>query len=231
MEYAKPWLSFEGQADLFINERGLIANRTDLISHLSDVGYYRLSGYWHIFKRQPVASADGEKDERFLEGTTFEQIWKLYTFDRQFRLVVLDAIERVEVYFRTQLAYRLAEATGPFGFLDRGNLPRLSEEEYAEFIERCQDELERSREPFAIHFKSTYGDEHDLPPYWILVNLMDFGTMLRLFAGANSLRSEPTRMRWSCCGTCAPRRRSAYTGTASPLPSSCSARRTLRRRA
>ena len=27
-------------------------------------------------------------------------------------------------------------------------------------------------------------DEHELPPYWILVNLMDFGTMLRLFSGA-----------------------------------------------
>lgn len=46
-----------------------------------------------------------------------------------------------------------------------------------------------------------------------------------------SLHSELTRMRRSCCGTCVPRRRSTYTGTASPLPSSCSARRTLRRRA
>lgn len=45
MEYAKPWLSFDKQADLLINTRGLIADRKLLISHLSDVGYYRLSGY------------------------------------------------------------------------------------------------------------------------------------------------------------------------------------------
>ena len=185
MEYTKPWLTFEDQADLLINERGLVADREQLISHLQDVGYYRLSGYWYIFKRKPEADEEGDKDERFIEGTTFDEIWKLYTFDRQFRLKVLDAIERVEIYFRTQLAYELAGETGRFGFFDRKNLPRLEWRDYLDFMERCTEELDRSREPFAIHFKETYGDEHDLPPYWILVNLMDFGTMLRLYNGAS----------------------------------------------
>jgi abortive infection bacteriophage resistance protein len=117
-EYNKPWLSFEAQADMLIDERGLIADRGDLITHLTNVGYYRLSGYWYIFKRKPQDDEKGRKDERFIEGTTFDHIWKLYTFDRQFRLIVLDAIERVEIYFRTQLAYELAGKTGPFGFLD-----------------------------------------------------------------------------------------------------------------
>lgn len=190
-EYTKPWLSFEQQADLLMTERGLVADRDDLIRHLSDIGYYRLSGYWYIFKRKPKDDDEGKRDERFIEGTSFDQIWNLYTFDRQFRLVVLDAIERVEIYFRTQLAYELAEKTGAFGFLDKDNLPRLEQDAYDEFIERCTEELERSREPFSIHFKETYGDKHDLPPYWILVNLMDFGTMLRLYNGAPSgIRSK-----------------------------------------
>ena len=84
MEYSKPWLTFERQADLLINERGLIADRDCLIAHLADIGYYRLSGYWYNFKRKPASDEDGEKDERFVEGTTFEQVWKLYVFDRQF---------------------------------------------------------------------------------------------------------------------------------------------------
>lgn len=184
-EYTKPWLTFDEQADLLMGERGLVADRDVLIAHLQNVGYYRLSGYWYIFKRKPEAVEDCGKDERFVEGTTFNRIWKLYTFDRQFRLVVLDAIERVEVYFRTQLAYELAGDAGAFGFQDKDNLPRLEQDAYDEFIERCTEELDRSREPFAIHFKETYGDKHDLPPYWILVNLMDFGTMLRLYNGAS----------------------------------------------
>ena len=184
-EYTKPWLTFDKQASLLIDERGLVADRDNLVSHLADVGYYRLSGYWFIFKRKPVADEDGEKDERFQSGTTFDQVWHLYTFDRQLRLVVLDAIERVEVYFRTQLAYELARTTGAFGFTNRENLPRLKDSEYEEFLNRCIEELGRSREPFAIHFRETYGDTHQLPPYWILVNLMDFGTMLRLYNGAS----------------------------------------------
>lgn len=101
MEYTKPFLTFEQQADLLMNDRGMVADRDDLINHLRDVGYYRLSGYWHIHKKQG--------SDEFWEGTTFRRVWDMYVFDRQFRLVVFDAVERVEVYMRTQLAYILAE--------------------------------------------------------------------------------------------------------------------------
>lgn len=49
MRCTKPFRSYEEQADLLIS-RGMIADRNILISHLKDVGYYRLNGYWHIFK-------------------------------------------------------------------------------------------------------------------------------------------------------------------------------------
>lgn len=148
MEYEKPWLSYEQQADLLIDERGLIANRENLIRHLQEVGYYRLSGYWYIFKRSNVSDFKDIHDERFIAGTTFDEIWGLYTFDRQLRLLTLDAIERIEVYFRSQLAYELAKETGPFGYLEPENLPRLDEEEYCEFLERCETQYLRSSEPF-----------------------------------------------------------------------------------
>ena len=178
MEYTKPFLSFEEQADLLTVERGMVADRDDLIRHLQDVGYYRLSGYWHIFKKP-------DSDE-FWEGTTFQRVWGLYVFDRQFRLAVLDAVERIEVYMRTQLAYYLAKQTGPFGYLDSDNLPRLSETRYDHFMDRCRDAYARARtgEPFAKHFHDKYGDKHDLPPYWMLVNVMDFGMVVTLYKGS-----------------------------------------------
>lgn len=178
MEYTKPFLTFEQQADLLIEKRGLLADRDDLIRHLQDVGYYRLSGYWHIYKKRGA--------DVFWEGTTFQRIWDMYVFDRQFRLVVLDAVERVEIYMRTQLAYLLAEQTGPFGFLDANNLPRLSGERYGRFIDKCHEAYGRAREgePFAKHFHDKYGDKHDLPPFWVLVNVMDFGMVVTLYKGA-----------------------------------------------
>ena len=173
MEYTKPHLSFEQQADLLL-ERGLVADRDTLLQRLFDTGYYRLSGYTYPFRR----------DDVFLPGTTLDQVWETYVFDRQLRLVVFDAVERVEVFIRTQMAYLLAQAGGPFGYLDSASLPRLKGDRHADFLKKCRHAFERSREPFAVHFRDAYGDCHDLPPYWMLVNLMDFGMTLTLYKGA-----------------------------------------------
>ena len=107
MEYQKPWLSYEEQADR-LEGRGLVFDRDDLIEHLADVGYYRLSGYWYIFKKTP----EGE-DESFVAGTSFEKVWDLYTFDRQLRLIVLDAIERVEAICALSLPTDLLRRQAP----------------------------------------------------------------------------------------------------------------------
>jgi abortive infection bacteriophage resistance protein len=178
MEYTKPWLSYEEQADL-LKKRGLSFNRENLIKRLSEVGYYRLSGYWYIFKQNPNTD-----NESFIDGADFTRIWDLYTFDRKFKLTVLDAIERVEVYIRTQLAYRLAKISGPFGFLDRPSLPNIDQSKYEHFLSRCFTAYDRSKTMFVAHFKEQYGDYNELPPYWILVNIMDFGMILTLFRGA-----------------------------------------------
>lgn len=174
MQYCKPWLSLEDQADL-LESRGLIGDRSSIIEHLKNVGYYRLSGYWHVFK---------DDRDNFKPGTTFDRVWGLYVFDRQLRLITLDAIERVEIFMRSQLAYFLAEETGVFGYLGRSALPRLSQDEYLSFLKRCMDCYSRSREPFVDHFRDTYGDKCGMPPYWIMVNVMELGLLLRLYKGA-----------------------------------------------
>lgn len=184
MRYAKPFKTFEEQADLLI-ARGMRADRDALIQCLQNVGYYRLSGYWHIFK---------QGDGTFRAGTTFDKVWDLYVFDRQLKLTVFDAIERVEIYLRTQLAYSLAQVGGPFGYTEAANLPNLDREAYDKLMGRCRTALRRSREPFALHFREAYGDAHELPPYWMLVNLLDFGMVLTLYRGASdSIRKQISR--------------------------------------
>lgn len=181
MRYEKPFMSLESLADRLI-ERGLSADREDLIEHLRDVDYFRLSGYWNIFKLS---------DGTFRNGSSFNDVWRLYTFDRQLRLICLDAIERVEVYMRSRLAHLLARDHGPFGYLELEGLPRLGEERHAAFMRRCYAEYVRSSEPFAVHFREKYGDDHDMPPIWTLANMMDFGSVLTLYRGASAeIRNE-----------------------------------------
>lgn len=46
-------------------------------------------------------------------------------------------------------------------------------------------------EPFADHFRKVYGDECGMPPYWVMVNLMEMGLLLRLYKGAScDIRGE-----------------------------------------
>src|SRR5207237_4434280 len=94
-------------------------DRATMVARLSSVNYYRLSGYWHPF-RNP--------DHTFKENTRFDTVWQRYVFDRQLRLLVMDAIERIEIAARTQLAYRIAHHHGdPFAYAtDPNALPRLS---------------------------------------------------------------------------------------------------------
>ena len=50
MQYEKPFATFDDQVDLLLS-RGMQGDKAVIRTHLVDVGYYRLSGYWHIFKQ------------------------------------------------------------------------------------------------------------------------------------------------------------------------------------
>ena len=163
------------QADLIIS-RGLVGDRELIETRLSSVNYYRLSGYLYPF-RNP--------DDTFKAGTTFEMVWQRYAFDRRLRLLVMDAIERIEIAVRSQLACHHALNHGPFGYsTDAKSLPKLTPEEYQEFIERIQEETGRSKEPFVRHFKSKYGDSHDNLPVWMVIEIMSLGSVLTFYRGA-----------------------------------------------
>ena len=82
MKYDKEALSFEDQAKKMLG-RHLIADKDELIECLKNVNYYRFSGYLYPF-RQP--------DDTFKVGTTLEKIWRHYVFDRQLRILVMDAV-------------------------------------------------------------------------------------------------------------------------------------------
>lgn len=171
MEFIKPALTHEQQADLVIS-RGLLCDREDLLLRLKSVSYYRLSGYWF-----PLTLVDGT----FITGTTLDVVWSRYTFDRQLRLLVLDAIERVEVCVRSELVYRLAHLQGAFGYVDSANMPGLHPGAHARMLEDMKGEYACSKEQFIEHFRDEHGDKHELPPIWMITEIMTLGGVVKLF--------------------------------------------------
>ena len=173
LKYTKPSLNPEQQADLLIH-RGMLGDRQLIIEKLKVVSYYRLSGYWYPF-RNP--------DDTFREGTQFETVWQRYAFDRQLRLLVMDAIERIEIAIRSQLALHHSQLFGPFGYAENPeSLPDFkSSPDRAKFIERLSEETSRSREMFRGHFIAKYGDTHPHLPIWMLAEMMSMGSTLSMF--------------------------------------------------
>lgn len=149
----------------------MVADREVLLRRLQAVGYYRLCAYWHPFK---------QADDSFTPGTTFDTVWERYTFDRQLRLAVIDAIERVEVAIRTALVTELALRGGPFVHLDIRNFAGALPDNHRRFVDDLRDGALRSSEVFVEHFKSTYDEFPDLP-IWAAAEIMSFGAMFTLF--------------------------------------------------
>jgi len=181
MKYSKPPLTFDQQADLLIS-RGLIADNQDLIEKLKAVSYYRLSGYLYPF-RNP--------DDTFKSQTTLDQVWRRYTFDRQLRLLVLDAIERAEISIRTGLVYHHSHLFGPFGYTDGTTLPHLKKNEFIILQGKLRDAVKQSKEAFVEHFQKKYGDMHSDLPLWMISELWSFGNMFTFFRGVDKQVKRP----------------------------------------
>lgn len=183
MKYAKPALNFEQQADQLL-ARGMVGDRAVIIQRLCQVSYYRLSGYWYPFRQPDPANPDHPLDD-FKPDTTFDEVWTRYVFDRHLRLLVLDAIERIEVSVRTQLAYHHAHDFGPFAYASDANaLPSCTGRDRANFLQSITTEVNRSKDAFVKHFHSKYGDSHDHLPVWMAIEIMNFGAVLTFFRGS-----------------------------------------------
>lgn len=176
MKYTKPPKTFEEQADQLL-ARGLLADRDLLTARLREVNYYRLSAYWHPYRQLD--------SDQLAPGTSFETIWDRYVFDRQLRVITMDAIERVEISVRTRLINAFCLQYGAHGHIDRQHLPNLTAENHRHFLTKIRTEESRSKETFVRHFHSKYTSETDLP-LWIASELMDFGTLFTLFRGVET---------------------------------------------
>lgn len=156
----------------------MIGDKAVMVSRLKVVNYYRLSGYWFPFRDHPTDS--------FKPGTTFETVWSRYIFDRRLRLVVMDAVERIEVAVRTMLAYEHAHAfKSPFAYAeDSAALPGLDKEQRARLLDSLTAEMRASKERFAVHFRGKYGADHDWMPIWMATEIMTFGHILTLYRGS-----------------------------------------------
>lgn len=170
--FGKPALSTRQQADLLIRRGMRIDDRGNAERHLEHINYYRLRAYWLPFEIAPNPGGD----HRFIDGASFEIVLAIYDFDRRLRLLLIDAIERVEISLRTRLANVLSLRHGPCAHEEPKHFRDWS------IWQRCRDELvkeyARSHETFAQHYRRQY-PELTTPPLWVACELMTLGHLSR----------------------------------------------------
>lgn len=153
---------------------------------LETVGYYRLSAYWLPFELPP----EGElvRSKTFKPKATFMAVTDLYVFDRRMRVLVLEAIERVEVHVRSRWTYHMSHAHGTHAHLEHRQFS--SGLNHAEQLVRLARTVDKSEETFIKHFKKKYTEPHS-PPLWQATELMTLGELSKWFQATkdNSVKS------------------------------------------
>lgn len=161
----------------------MIHNEQEARHYLAHVSYYRLRAYWLPFE-VPAQNAD---DHAFVDGTSFDHALSLYVFDRQLRLHVMDAIERIEVSFRGTWAHHLAMKYGPHGYLDANLYARP--DHYAKALTYLIEEIEKSKDTFIVHYKKKYDDPAQ-PPIWMVAEILSLGRLSKWYS---NLKHRPDR--------------------------------------
>lgn len=182
MKYTKKPVSISEQISTLKLRGLLITDEIKAESYLSNISYYRLRAYTFPFQD------NNDPNHPFITPLIcFEDIISLYVFDRQFRLFVLDAIEKIEISIRTQIIHQWALSHGGHWHLD-STLFRDSA-----FFEsdrsRLQQEIDRSDEAFIAHYKTKYSDPSE-PPCWMSLEVSSFGLLSLIF---NNLKKGPEK--------------------------------------
>ena len=191
--YSRPWKSFDDQLSL-LEARGLqLMDREWALRWLQRAGYYRLSAYWYpfrVFQHEQDAESGAIRTVRtddFVPDTAFSDAVGLYIFDRKLRVLLADALERIEVSLRVQTAYRLGEGD-TFAHLHEQNFhptfrdrhdPRSGLTVFAAWQQKYQGLVQRSKEDFVKHYRDKHGPDM---PIWVAIEVWDFGAVSQLLA-------------------------------------------------
>lgn len=183
----KPFLTIDQQVDL-LEARGVVTDQaTPRI--LQREGYYSIvNGYKRPFIDDDATNAAG--DDRYRKGTTFNDLYHLFDFDRSLRAMTFNRLIKAEATVRTAVAYCFAEAhRGHDDYLLQSNYCSKqefvsygkAEEDYASEISGLTFVLKKRREKSTAEFIEHYRSEYGIVPIWVLCNDLTFGNIEHFF--------------------------------------------------
>lgn len=150
-----------------LSSRGMIIDVEDADRWLQFVSYYRLSGYWFPNRE---SNSNSKKLDTFRTNTKFSNIVALYEADRKLRILVHDAIERIECLPKS-------------GTLEYQNTalyrPKFNVEKWLSTASKRVARAGKKNEAVK-HYSEKYGGQY---PLWVLAEVLDFSDISMLYEG------------------------------------------------
>lgn len=161
-----------------LQSRGLkIDNNSKTRNLLIDHNYYNvINGF-----KEPFLDKS-QSTEVYKTGTTFEEIFALYEFDRKLRNLILDYTLLIENSLKTKIAYEFAKKYGEYAYLNSSSYTFKTHHQKNNTIKllaRIMDKIEKeSNSGIYSHFISL-GREI---PVWAATSFFDFGTVRTFYS-------------------------------------------------
>ncbi|MCQ2347352.1 MAG: Abi family protein [Paludibacteraceae bacterium] len=192
-QYNKPPLTISQQIEKLRSRGMAIEDDKEAAKYLTAVSYYRLRTY-----SSPYQNNEPDSSHCFTrEGITLNQLIELYNFDRKLRSLLFSELERIEVALRTTLSQVYAEQNGNgHWYLNKELFDKKyfhlqtytdsmtnREVEYCKFDNLIADfrkDVRRSNEEFIKQYLNKY-DDPELPPSWMSLEVVSFGTLSKLY--------------------------------------------------
>ena len=138
--------------------------------------YFFINGYRHLFMKS-------FKDSTFICGTTFEELYSAFQFDRNLRNIMFKHLLIVENNVKSIISYTLSKK---YGFKEKDYLnpknftqDKLRARQVYDVINKMKRQIRVNGRQHAAtsHYLSNYG----YIPMWILVKVLSFGIISELY--------------------------------------------------
>lgn len=165
------FLNIKQQVEL-LKSRGMTfrdENRAE--RYLLNISYYRLKAYWYPYRNL------NDENEIFKRSVDFDEIIRDYIFDRNLKLILFDAIERIEIALRTKLIYYFSEEYGGYFHLNKDNYK--NKKYFNIIIQKINEDIKHSREVFKKHHFKKYSNNR--LEAWKYFELSTFGRVSNIY--------------------------------------------------
>ncbi|OLS02258.1 Abi family protein [Tissierella creatinophila] len=172
-----------------LDSRGLDISDPGVKSVLERENYYNvINGYKELF----IDKTHTGDDEKYKEGTNFNELYSLYLFDRELRNICMKYILEIENNIKSIISHDFSKKYGHDNYLKISNFDiKVKHWErktaaqkignIAELTANIQRDISRQlskNNPAISHYMLTYG----YVPLWILVNSLTLGTISMFYS-------------------------------------------------